>query len=270
MRTSPPTPLLAAALLAAFALPGPPARATPILDFPAPPLDGLLADIPPTPAPVRTRLLPLIRAEAERQGLPTSLADAVAVVETGYTENALGNSGEIGLMQVMPGTAAALGFRGSLADLYRPATNIHYGVTYLARAWAVSGGNACRALMKYRAGLGEEGFSPLSIQYCQRATAWLRTQDQALADNVALNTPAAPTLGDPYVITLAGRRPTRIDTLALADIAGVADLVVERMPVAAWHISRGGRMRPNIQAVVDAANGGDSDAHVISIPGAGR
>jgi hypothetical protein len=189
-------------------------------------------------------------------------------VETGYTETALGNSGEIGLMQVMPGTAAALGFHGDLADLYRAETNIHYGVTYLARAWQASGGNACRALMKYRAGLGEEGFSPLSIQYCQRAGAWLRTQDQTLADNVSLNTPAAPTLGDPNVITLAGRRPTRIDTTTLADITGTPDLVVERMPVSAWHVSRGGRIRPDIRAVIEAASNGDSDPHVIQVPSA--
>ncbi|MEJ0046794.1 MAG: transglycosylase SLT domain-containing protein, partial [Rhodospirillales bacterium] len=222
--------------------------------------------LPPRRAPARDRLLPLIRAEAARQDLPAALADAVAIVETNYNEAALGNSGEIGLMQVMPGTAAALGFHGSVAELYKPATNIHYGVTYLARAWAASGGNACRALMKYRAGLGEEGFSPLSIQYCQRAGAWLSTQDRVLADNVSSNTPAAATLGDPYVITFGGRRPTRIDSVALADIAGIPGLVVERLPVAAWHIARGRRIRPDIQAVVDAANGDDSDPHVIHLP----
>ena len=264
MRTPRPPFTLFTILAAACLLPAAAARAAVTIE--PPPLPGVLDTLPPTPTPARARLLPLIQAEAARQNLPAALADAVAVVESGYTETALGTSGEIGLMQVMPDTAGLLGFRGSLADLYKPETNIHYGVTYLARAWQASGGNACRALMKYRAGVGEEGFSPLSIQYCQRATAWLRTQDAKLADNVAANTPTTATLDDPHVITLAGRRPTRIDTLTLADITGSPDLVVQRMPVAAWHISRSGRIRPDIRAVIEAAAAGDSDPHVIQVP----
>jgi soluble lytic murein transglycosylase-like protein len=252
-------PLIAVAL-------GGQARATPIVDMqPAPPLGGLLADVAPASPAARERLYPILVAEAVKQGVPAALADAVAIVETGYTERALGSSGEIGLMQVMPGTATGLGFRGTQEELYVPATNIHYGVAYLARAWAASGGDACRALMKYRAGVGEEGFSPLSIQYCQRAGAWLRAHDVALADNVVRNTPAAPTLADPNVITLAGRRPARIDVAALAEIAGAPGMVVERLH-AAWHISRNGRGQVDIKAVEEAAEGGDSDPHVIPVP----
>ena len=267
MRTLRHTLTLTMLLAATCLLPAPAARATGAVTIVPPPLAAMLDPMAPTPTPARERLLPLIQAEAAKLNLPAALADAVAVVESGYTETALGTSGEIGLMQVMPSTAGLLGFRGSLADLYKPETNIHYGVTYLAQAWQASGGNACRALMKYRAGVGEEGFSPLSIQYCRRATAWLRTQDPKLADNVATNTPSTATLDDPHVITLAGRRPTRIDTMTLADITGSPDLVVERMPVAAWHVSRGGRIRPDIRAVIEAA-GSDSDPHVIQVQSA--
>jgi len=266
MRTPRPTPTPTLLLAAASLLPGPAARAA--VTIMPPPLAGMPDLVPSTAMPARARLLPLVQAEAARLNLPAALADAVAVVESGYTETALGTSGEIGLMQVMPDTAGLLGFRGSLAELYKPETNIHYGVTYLARAWQASGGNACRALMKYRAGVGEEGFSPLSIQYCQRAGAWLHSQDPKLAENVATNTPATATLEDPHVINLAGRHPTRIDTLTLADITGTPDLVVERMPVSAWHVSRGGHIRPDIRAVIDAANTGDSDPHVIQVPSA--
>jgi hypothetical protein len=45
---------------------------------------------------------------------------------------------------------------GDLAELARPEVNIHYGVTYLSQAWRLTGGDLCRALMKYRAGHGEE------------------------------------------------------------------------------------------------------------------
>lgn len=256
---------LAAATFAIVLLTAPEAQATPIIEAPEPVIAAPFLDVAPTPGTARERLLPLIRAEASRLGVPPDLADAVAIVETNYTPDAVGSSGEIGLMQVMPGTAALLGLGGDKAQLFDPAVNIHYGVSYLARAWAQSGGDACRALMKYRAGTGEEGFSPLSIAYCQRAAAWLRGHNDALADNVTRNTPAAPTLADPNVITLAGRRPTRIDTAALAEIAGIPGMVVERLPVAAWHIAHG-RIRPDLRAIEAAARTGDADLHEIHVP----
>jgi hypothetical protein len=213
-------------------------------------------------APARTRLLPLLQAEAARQGVPPELADAVAMVETGYTENATGTSGEIGLMQVMPSTAAMLGFTGSSTDLFKPETNIHYGVAYLARAWASSGGNLCRALMKYRAGTGEEAYSPLSIQYCQRAGAWLAAQNSPLAQGVALTTPAIPNASDPHVIAGGSHGPFHPDMAAFSEIANIPGLVVER-PIAAWHFSKPGA---RAAAVMDAIQDTTSDPHVIHMP----
>ena len=94
-------------------------------------------------------------------------------VESDYNSSLVGKVGEIGLMQVRPETAAMLGFRGSLAELARPEINIHYGVTYLAEAWRLANGDLCRALMKYRAGHGEEKMSPRSEAYCSRARGHL-------------------------------------------------------------------------------------------------
>jgi Transglycosylase SLT domain len=224
------------------------------------------AAMPPPAGDARSRLWPVVRAEAVQQGVPPALADAVAIVETGYTESAVGSSGEIGLMQIMPATARGLGFAGPMADLFVPATNIHFGVAYLARAWAASGGNACRALMKYRAGVAEDGYSPLSIQYCRRATAWLRGQDAQLAENVASNTPATPNLSDPYVVA-GGRSVMHFDVGAFQEIAGVSGVAVEGAPVAAWHIKPGPH-HANIQAVVDAALTDSGDPHVIHMPSA--
>ncbi len=216
----------------------------------------------------RTRLLPLIQAEAQAAGIPPALADAVATIETGYTENAMGSSGEIGLMQVMPATARMLGFRSNTTELYSAATNIHYGVSYLARALAASGGNLCRALMKYRAGTGEEGYSPLSIQYCRRAQAVLARNGSPLAAQVAATTPAAPDLADPYMIATNGSLRFRPDLAAFAqiaaDTAGDSGVAVEK-PVAAWHFSnKGGHARA--QAVMDVMKeDGVIDPHVIHI-----
>ena len=106
----------------------------------------------------------LIKREAEKNGLPSDIADAVAAIESGYDPGAVGGVGEIGLMQVRPETAAMMGFKGDAAELAKPDVNIHYGVTYLGQAWRLANGDLCRALMKYRAGHGEEMMSELSVE----------------------------------------------------------------------------------------------------------
>ena len=121
----------------------------------------------------RKRYLPLIAAEARAHGLPPEVADAVARVESSYNSAAIGGSGERGMMQVMPPTAAMLGFRGTGDQLADPETNIRLGVTYLAGAWKLTGGDLCRTLMKYRAGHNQERMSALSVEYCRRAKSHL-------------------------------------------------------------------------------------------------
>ena len=157
----------------------------------------------------------LIRREAEKNGLPPEIADAVAAVESGYDPDARGAAGEVGLMQVRPETAAMLGFRGDLAELARPEVNVHYGVTYLSEAWRLAGGDLCRALIKYRAGHGEEAMSPLSIIYCGRARAHL-----AAAGSPYTNATPVPLAFDPTVPAVAkraGRRgPPKFRTAAVS------------------------------------------------------
>lgn len=111
----------------------------------------------------------IIEREVARTNLPADIAEAVVFVESGYNSAVIGSVGEIGLMQVRPETAAMLGFRGSDAELAEPDINIHYGVLYLSQAWHLAGGDVCRALMKYRAGHGEEEMTPRSQVYCNRA-----------------------------------------------------------------------------------------------------
>jgi soluble lytic murein transglycosylase-like protein len=115
----------------------------------------------------------LAKAEALRQGVPFPLVDAVMKVESGYDPRALGEAGEIGLMQLIPETAALLGFQGTVLELAEPTVNITLGTTYLARAWSLAKQDVCTAVMKYRAGLGESRFSQLSVTYCERVRAQL-------------------------------------------------------------------------------------------------
>ncbi len=100
----------------------------------------------------RADIVATIEREAKRAGIPAEIAEAVAHTESGLNPSRIGADGEIGLMQVLPSTARMMGFSGSLADLAVPDTNIRYGVTYLAQAYRLAGGDLCTAAMKYRAG----------------------------------------------------------------------------------------------------------------------
>jgi hypothetical protein len=134
----------------------------------------------------RQNFIALLKREAARTGLPLDIADAVVSIESGYDPSVIGDVGEIGLMQVRPETAALLGFRGDLTELAKPEVNIHYGVAYLAEAWRLANGDLCRALMKYRAGHGEELMSPLSASYCWRARAHLAAIGSPFAAGVSV------------------------------------------------------------------------------------
>jgi soluble lytic murein transglycosylase-like protein len=154
----------------------------------------------------------LIKGEAAKNGLPPDIADAVAAIESGYDPGAIGGVGEIGLMQVRPETAAMLGFKGDLAELARPEINIHYGVTYLSQAWRLAGGDLCRALMKYRAGHGEEIMSALSMTYCGRARAHLAAAGSPFAAAISV-----PFVFDPAMpVARAAKRGPRIRTAAVS------------------------------------------------------
>jgi hypothetical protein len=162
--------------------------------------------------PVNQTYRALILSEAARNGLPPDIADAVAAIESGYDPGAIGGVGEIGLMQVRPETAAMLGFTGDLAELARPDVNIHYGVTYLGEAWRLAGGDLCRALMKYRAGHGEEIMSALSMTYCGRARAHL-----AAAGSPFAAAGSAPLVfGQALPVAATPRRGPRIRTAAVS------------------------------------------------------
>ena len=133
----------------------------------------------------------IIERESAKTNVPADIAEAVVFVESGYNTATIGSVGEIGLMQVRPETAAMLGFRGNNAELAEPDVNIHYGVLYLSRAWRLAGGDLCRALMKYRAGYGEESMTPRSQVYCNRARNRLVAMNSAVVGSVAAAIPVS-------------------------------------------------------------------------------
>jgi soluble lytic murein transglycosylase-like protein len=187
----------AGALLAAMAIAIAPAAvhaASPIASQPAPQEQANPAEAPKVepakssevPGPsFRAAVRAMLEQEVRKTGLPADIADAVVQVESNYNPSVVGGVGEIGLMQIRPQTAAMLGFRGSAEDLAKPEVNIHYGVTYLSKAWRLADGDLCRTLMKYRAGHGEEVMTPRSVNYCKRARNHLAALGSPLATGAA-------------------------------------------------------------------------------------
>ena len=126
--------------------------------------------------------------EARKRLLPPAVARAVMEIESNFSPSASGGAGEIGLMQIMPGTARLLGFSGTMEELRVPETNIKLGVRYLAEAYSLAGGDVCTTVMKYRAGHGETRFSRLSVNYCLRARAILAREGYVVSGTVPVAT----------------------------------------------------------------------------------
>lgn len=159
---------------------------------PAGPPKAAKSEAPVDHADAQSFYRALIGREAAQQGLAPAIAEAVTAVESGFNPDAIGGSGEIGLMQVMPATARMLGFSGTNAELAVPETNIRYGVRYLAQAWRLAGGDLCTATMKYRAGHGETRFSHLSVDYCIAVRAKLAARGFPVTGSVPVATFGVP------------------------------------------------------------------------------
>ena len=91
------------------------------------------------------------------------LAVAVMKVESNFSEEAHSQSGAVGLMQIMPETAAWIAYQlgeppeevaDDIKNLRDPETNIRYGTWYLAELKDEFKGNDVLALAAYNAGRG--------------------------------------------------------------------------------------------------------------------
>ncbi len=89
-------------------------------------------------------------AAATRVGIDPALVLAVVEVESGEAPDAVSAKGAIGLMQVLPETAAEIG----LPNAADPARNLEAGCRYLAALLDSFGGDVELALAAYNAGPG--------------------------------------------------------------------------------------------------------------------
>ena len=85
-----------------------------------------------TPGSSRKQLEAVVARTAERYGVERALVLAVIAAESGYDSRAVSRAGAVGLMQLMPATAADYGVSTSEA-LFDPETNIRTGVRHLKR-----------------------------------------------------------------------------------------------------------------------------------------
>jgi len=147
------------------------------------PESAALPTPPPGPVPSRAALVRMIDRASKRYGVERDLVHAVVRAESGYDPHAVSRAGAVGLMQVMPATAADYGVR-SVEALFDPQTNIRTGVRHLKRLLAKYG--IGKAVMAYNAGEGalERGDGFVTFAETQRythrvLTAYLATKGVA-------------------------------------------------------------------------------------------
>jgi len=122
----------------------------------------------PSRTVTRDEYAKLIRKAAAKHGVPVKIAKAVVEVESNFNPRARGSAGEVGLMQIKPATARGIGYRGSTRALYDPATNLEWGMKYLAGAHKRAGGDLCGTILRYNAGHYAKRMNPVSRRYCSK------------------------------------------------------------------------------------------------------
>jgi hypothetical protein len=91
---------------------------------------------------------PIILKAANHYEVDPAIIKAIIMAESSYNPKAVSKSGAIGLMQLMPTTARALG----VDDIFNPEQNINAGVRYFKQMLKRFDGDTALALAAYNAG----------------------------------------------------------------------------------------------------------------------
>ena len=92
-------------------------------------------------------LTQMIHQAAQKYHVDPKLVSAVAEVESGGHQDAVSPAGAVGVMQLMPETAAGLG-----VDPYSAEGNVEGGAKYLSELMNTFGGDVKKAVAAYNAG----------------------------------------------------------------------------------------------------------------------
>jgi hypothetical protein len=112
--------------------------------------------------------LEIIKKEAREQGVPLWVVLGVTWVESKFNPNLRGTHTVLGMMQVMPSTARAMGYRGTTADLLKPEVNVKWGVKELAQDLRLANGHLCLAIAKYKGGFLTKTINSGAQRYCDQ------------------------------------------------------------------------------------------------------
>jgi len=149
--------------------------------FRVPPGAGTILKAPGLPG-AHTTLFALVRDMASKYGLDPALALAVAHEESRFRADALSKRGAMGVMQIMPATAADFKVR----DPWNPIVNVTIGVLllkrYMGRYPVVE--DALSAYRSGRFGHDMRGVSIGDTNYALRVAVWRRNYQRILADAV--------------------------------------------------------------------------------------
>lgn len=88
---------------------------------------------------------------AQKHDVPVDLVQRVIIRESTHRPKAR-NGPYYGLMQILPQTAATMGYRGPPSGLLDAETNLEYAVRYLKGAWLLSDGSYDTAVKWYSRG----------------------------------------------------------------------------------------------------------------------
>ena len=114
----------------------------------------------------RERFSKTIEVAAKNQKLPTALVHAVITAESAYDPNAISTAGAVGLMQLMPQTAARYG----VTNREDPNSNISGGTRYLRDLLGMFDNDLVLAIAAYNAG------ENAVLNYGRRIPPYVETQ----------------------------------------------------------------------------------------------
>ncbi len=113
-------------------------------------LKDAVDSIKPNVSPTTVNLDTIFEKASTTYKVPINLLKAMAKTESNFNPNAISSCGAMGIMQLMPKTAKALG----VVNAFDPEQNIMGGASYISQKLKKHNGNIQLALAEYNAGSG--------------------------------------------------------------------------------------------------------------------